>query len=363
MNAIEPCGCAGRPSRREFVKGLGALGAMSAVGALPGCASMASSGPRRLVDTHHHFFPEPYAKAWVEWQTRNKLPVSLQPGWSPARAIEVMDKGGVETSILSLASTPGTWFDTGAAEADKMARLCNDYAAKMVRDYPGRFGLLATLPMLTIDSTLREIAYAFDTLKADGVGLQTNYGPRYPGDPFFRPVWEELNRRKALVYFHPLAAQCCVPAGITASSSIVEYPTDTTRAVLSLLVSGTLVRYRDIRWLLSHAGGTVPMLAGRIRAFGERSKEVGSYAPNGVEYELQRLHYDTANGTHPAAMAALTTLVPETQITYGSDYPYFPIAEQVDSLRALGYSSTKLHAIERGNAERLIPWLAAGVKK
>ena len=362
MNTIDPCGCTRPHSRREFVKAIGALGALGAASALPGCASLASAGPRRLVDTHHHFFPAPYAKAWVEWQTKNKIPVSLQPGWSPARAIEVMDKGGVATSILSLASTPGTWFDQGAAEADKMARLCNDYGANMVRDYPGRFGLLATLPMLTIDSTLRELAYAFDTLKADGVGLQTNYGTRYPGDAFFRPVWEELNRRKALVYFHPLAAQCCVPPGISASSAIIEYPTDTARAVLSLLVSGTFARHRDIRWLLSHAGGTVPMLAGRIRAFGERSKEVGIYAPNGIEYELQRLHYDTANGTHPAAMAALMTLVPETQITYGSDYPYFPIAEQVDSLRALGLGSAKLHAIERGNAERLVPWLAAGAK-
>jgi predicted TIM-barrel fold metal-dependent hydrolase len=357
LNAIESCGCALPHSRRQFIKALGALGAASA---LPGCAGMSAAAPRRLVDTHHHFFPESYAKAWVEWQTKNKVPVSLQPGWSPARAIEVMDQGGVATSILSIASTPGTWFDTGAAEADRWARLCNDYGANMVRDYPGRFGLLATLPMLTIDSTLREIAHAFDTLKADGVGLQTNYGARYPGDPFYRPVWEELSRRKALVFFHPLAAQCCIPAGITASSSIIEYPADTTRAALSLLVSGTLARYRDIRWLLSHAGGAVPMLAGRIRAFGERSKNDRSYAPNGIEYELQRLYYDTANGTHPAAFAALTTLVPDTQILYGSDYPYFQIGEQVDSLRAMGLSAAKLQAIERGNAQRLIPRLAAG---
>ena len=100
------------------------------------------------------------------------------------------------------------------------------------------------------------------------------------------------------------------------------------------------------------------MLAGRMKAFGERSKDAASYAPNGIEAELRRLHFDTANATHPAAMAALTTLVPDTQITYGSDYPYFPIAEQVDSLRALGYGSEKLYAIERGNAERLVPRLA-----
>lgn len=355
MKAIEFCDCDSH-SRRSFLAGAGALGAAAM---LPGCAGVGSATPRRYVDTHHHFFPEPYAKHWVEWQRRNKVPVSLQPGWSPARALEMMDKGGVATSLLSLASTPGTWFDLPADEAEKMARLCNDFGAGMVRDHPKRFVLLATLPMLNIDTTLRELSYAFDTLKADGVGLQTSYGTRYPGDPFYRPVFEELNRRKALVYFHPLAPQCCVPPGITASSSIIETPTDTTRAVLSLLVSGTFARYRDIRWLFSHGGGTLPMLAGRMRAFGERSKDYQNYAPNGIEYELARLHFDTANATHPTAIAALMKLVPDTQITYGSDYPYFPILEQVDSLGSLGLSASQMRAIERGNAERLVPRLTS----
>lgn len=363
MKPIDACGCAPGGSRREFIKIMGAVGAMGALGTLPGCVSMGTASPRRLVDTHHHFFPAEYEKAWVEWQQKNKVPVSLQPGWSPSKALEVMDKGGIATSLLSLASTPGTWFDQGAAAADRWARLCNDFGANMVRDYPGRFGLLATLPMMTIDTTLSELAHAMDTLKADGVGLQTNYGARYPGDAFYRPVWEELNRRKALVYFHPLGAQCCIPSGVPGTSGPIETPTDTTRCVLSLLNSGTFARYRDIKWLFSHGGGTVPMLAGRIIAFGERSKGVDTYAPNGIQYELARLHYDTANATHPAAMAALNTLVPQTQITYGSDYPYFPIAEQVDSLRSLGYDSQKLYAIERGNAERLVPWLATGRKQ
>lgn len=356
MKNYGSCDCIPQQSRRSLFK---ALGALSVAGALPGCASMSVPAPRRVVDTHHHFFPAEYERLWIGWQRDNKVPVSIQPGWSPANSLELMDKGGVATSLLSLASTPGLWFDRGPAEADRIARLCNDFGAKLVRDYPGRYGLLATLPMLGIDSTLKEIAYALDTLKADGVGLQTNYGPRYPGDTFFRPIWEELNRRKALVYFHPLVNSCCVPEAFRAASAIIETPTDTTRAIQSLLFSGTLARYRNIRWLFSHGGGSIPMLAGRMRAFGERSKDVDTFAPNGIEFELRRLHYDIANATHPAAMAALTTLVPETQITYGSDYPYFPIGEQVDSLRALGYTRERVYAIERGNAERLVPRLAA----
>jgi predicted TIM-barrel fold metal-dependent hydrolase len=213
--------------------------------------------------------------------------------------------------------------------------------------------------MIDIDATLKEIEYVFDTLKADGVGLQTNYGDKWLGHPTYKPVFEELNRRKAVVYVHPLVANCCGPnLGLGIPPAALEVPHDTARTVVSLLISGTFARRRDIRWLFSHAGGTVPMLAGRIEAFYERAKTVGEFAPDGIEAELRRLYYDTANGTHPASMAALTKLVPVSQITYGTDYPYFPL-NQIDSLRKLNLPPADLEAIASGNAGRLVPRLSA----
>jgi len=243
-----------------------------------------------------------------------------------------MDKNGVTTSVLSLASTPGTWFDAGPQVAHDMARLCCDFAAEMVRDKPGRYGLFAPLSMLDTDATLKEIEYALDTLKADCVNLQTNYGDKWLGDATYQPIFEELNRRKALVY-------------------------DTTRTIVSLLLSGTFARLRDIKWLLSHAGGTVPMLAGRIGSFFDRAGNRDRFAPDGIETEFRRLYYDTANATHPASMAALTTLIPMSQITYGSDYPYYPL-NQIENLRRT-LSSQDLATISSGNAVRLLPRLSA----
>jgi len=342
-------------TRRHFLGGAGALG-MAAL--LPGCATTRGEGGRRLVDTHHHFYAPEYQKAWLDWEEKRNIPhFPQQVGWSPQRSIEEMDKGGVKTSMLSLASTPGVWFDLPPAEASRMARLCNDYGARMVRDFPGRYGLFATLPMVDIDASLREIEYAFDTLKADGVGLQTNYGDKWPGDKTYAPVFDELNRRKALVYFHPLVASCCARLSVGTFPAVIEVPHDTTRAVVSLLLNGSFARYRDIRWLFSHAGGTVPMLTGRMDAFFRFRKDIGQIAPQGTEAEFRRLHYDTANATHPASMAALLKVVPETQVVFGSDYPYFSASPQRQALEALGLPASTVEAIEHGNATRLIPRL------
>jgi 6-methylsalicylate decarboxylase len=181
-------------------------------------------------------------------------------------------------------------------------------------------------------------------LKADGLGLLTNYGDKRLGNGVYVPVWEELNRRKAVVYVHPLVAQCCAQLSVGAFPAVIEVPHDTTRTVTSLLLSGTLARNPDM-WLFSHAGGTVPMLAGRIEAFyGPRSREI---APDGILAALRRLNYDTANGTNSPAMAALTKLVPVSQITYGTDYPYFPIG-QFENLKQLGLSNADLTAIGSG---------------
>jgi predicted TIM-barrel fold metal-dependent hydrolase len=338
-----------RSSRREF---LAAASAVCAASFTPSRHAIASDGSK-LIDTHHHFYPPTYQKAWADWEDQRKIPhFGVQLSWSREQDIEAMDKNAVTTSILSLASTPGTWFDAGPQAAHDMARLCCDFAAEMVRDKPGRYALFAPLSMLDTDATLKEIEYALDTLKADGVNLQTNYGDKWLGDPAYQPILEELNRRQAVVYVHPLVASCCGRLNIGTFPAVIEVPHDTTRTIVSLLLSGTFVRMRNIKWLFSHAGGT-----GRIESFFDRAGNHDRFAPDGVEAEFRRLYYDTANANHPASMAALTSLIPMSQITYGSDYPYYPL-DQIENLRRR-LSAPDLGAISSGNAVRLLPRLGA----
>jgi predicted TIM-barrel fold metal-dependent hydrolase len=346
--------CCHSPSRRRFMAAVGAWSAAM----LPG-GGVLGQAASSLIDTHHHFYPPDYQKAWLDWEDARKLPhFPTQVAWTRAKTIEEMDRNGIKTAVLSIASTPGLWFDAGPEAASRMVRTCNDYAADMMREYPGRFGLFATLSMLDIDATLKEIEYALDVLKADGIGLQTSYGDKWLGHPAYKPVFEELNRRQAVVYVHPLVAACCGNLSVGAFPAVIEVPHDTTRTVTSLLLAGTFARYRDIKWLFSHAGGTVPMLAGRINAFYGARPNLKEFAPDGIEAEFRRLYYDTANATSAPAMAALMKLVPATQVTFGTDYPYFP-GNQIAALRGLGLPADQLRAIESGNAMGLLPRLKA----
>lgn len=348
------CACCSGLSRRRFTAGLAALGGAVA---LPSLVRAQTKGD--LIDTHHHYYPPEYQKAWLDWEEARKIPhFPTQVAWTREKAIEEMDKAGIRTGVLSLASTPGLWFNAPPPDAAKMVRICADYGAQMVRDFPGRFGLFAPLSMLDTDTTLKEIEYVFDTLKADGVGLQSNYGDKWLGHASFKPILEELNRRKAVIYVHPLVAACCGQLSVGTFPAVIEVPHDTTRTVTSLLLSGTFARLRDIKWLFSHAGGTIPMMAGRIDAFYGKRPNLKEFAPEGIEGELKRLHYDTANATHPAQMAALLKLVAVSQVTYGTDYPYFPTT-QIDQLRELGLKPDEIKAIGSGNAMKLVPRLQA----
>jgi predicted TIM-barrel fold metal-dependent hydrolase len=345
-------------SRRRFLASLGALAIGGAVPAGGVLAQAAAGGAKpNRIDVHHHIIPPPYVAA-----QRDRIlagadipdPASILR-WTPDRAVEEMDKTGVATAMTSI-STPGIWF--GDAEAARsLARACNEYAAQMGRDHAGRFGLFGCLPLPDLDGSLREIEYALDVLKADGIGMFTSYGDKWPGDPAFAPVFDELNRRKAVVYFHPTGAECCsnLMPGIPASA--VEYLFDTTRAIVSLLYNGTFVRCPDIRFIFSHAGGTVTVLASRIDGFFGRHKEVADHVPHGAIAEMKKLHFDIASSVNPSTMAALLNLIPISQILFGSDYPYVPIPATAFAFDKFGLPAADMQAINRENALRLFPRL------
>jgi predicted TIM-barrel fold metal-dependent hydrolase len=305
-----------------------------------------------IVDVHHHIM-EP---KFLEWQ-QMRIAASGYAGaelqkWTPSWSIEEMDKAGADVAMLSI-STPGSW--TGDVEQSrKLARSINDYKAQIVRDHPKRFGFFATIPLPDVEGSLREIEYAFDALKADGICLLTNYDGKYPGDPAFAPVYDELNRRKAIVYSHAAAAPCVFNIQPTVPPAILEFMFDNTRAIVSLLQSGTFTRCPDITFIFSHCGGALAGMAGRIAGW---SRSFADKAPGGAIPALKKLNYDTASMNNQFSFAAMMKLAGAEKLMFGSDYPWGTLTASRDPLRALGLSADDLHKIEEGNARRLFPRL------
>jgi predicted TIM-barrel fold metal-dependent hydrolase len=264
-----------------------------------------------------------------------------------------MDRAGVAISITSV-TTPGLSFaDVNLAR--RLARECNEYAAKLATDYPGRFGTFALLPLPDIDGSLAELAHALDVLKADGISLFTSYGNKWLGDPSFAPVMDELNRRGAVVYTHPRTADCCRNLIPGVPEPIIEYGTDTTRTIASLVFSGGANKYHNANFIFSHAGGTLPFLTERFVRLPMLDKSLQVRVPEGVLAELKRFYYDTAQAAHPMALASLLKLVPVSQVVFGTDFPFRTSIDHVNGLHEFGLSESELRAIERENAIRLLP--------
>jgi len=322
---------------------------------------MATATHAQRIDTHHHLFPP----KWLDEHTDDiiavapGIPPTAALGWSARKSIDGMDKAGIATAILSIA-TPGVWFGD-VAESRDLARHCNEYGARLIADHPGRFGMFAAIALPDVEGSLRAIEHAYDVLKLDGIGLMTSYDAKWPGDPAFAPVFDELNRRKAVVYFHPTCppfARNLIPE---VPPAITEFVFDTTRAINSLLYSGTLSRCPDIRFIFSHGGGTVPFLADRIASLARRPNAGGLRAriPHGVEYELRKLYYDVVSVTgNPHGMRALIGLADPSHLLFGTDFPYYRIDQVDDGTAASKIPELETQAINRDNALALFPRFA-----
>jgi predicted TIM-barrel fold metal-dependent hydrolase len=330
--------------RRKFLAGGAAVLGATAIGA-PAVRAQAQPAKTRI-DVHHHMVPPAHA----EFLAKKNMP---SPKWSLQMSLEDMDKSGIQTSVLSQIQ-PGTWFGD-AEESRKMSRIINEYGAKAVQDHPGRFGLYATITPLDVEGSLKEIEYAFDTLKADGLGLLTSYNGKYLGDPSFGPVWEELNRRKAVIYVHPLAPNCCanVVPGIPQGS--IEYATDSTRTIAHLVFTGASQKFPDIRWIFSHSGGTLPFLTQRF--IQQQKVQKHAHLPNGPMPEFKKFYYELAQGNTKAQLYGLSQIVDSSRMLYGTDFPYRDGAEVNEGIAAWNFSATDIRAIDNGNARMLMPRL------
>ena len=307
------------------------------------------------IDVHQHVVPPFWAKA---------LPAhggdpsgTVVPQWSPESAIAFMDSQEITTGILSLtAPSVANWYKSQRRE---MARRVNEYTADLVSNRPDRFGNFATLPLPDVEGSLRELEYALDTLAADGVILLANYSGRYLGDPAFDPLWAELDRREAVVFIHPGQPPLPIIPGV--AGPLVDYPYDTTRAAVQLVLNGTLEKHSRVRVILAHAGGFLPYVSHRIAGLA-RVFRSDALEPADILTGIKRFYFDTALSSSPAALPTLKAFAGAGRVLFGSDFPYAnaaigaSFAAQLDAYD--DFTADERAAINHVNAWSLFPRLA-----
>lgn len=304
--------------------------------------------PTQKIDTHQHFLPKLYVDAVGLDILNAAMPNGVAPTWSVEAALAMMDENGIDEGILSISSGPTI------PDATALLRKCNDYAADLGARHPGRFGSFASLPLPHIDAALREVSYALDELKVDGFILFTNYDGMYLGDPHFTPLLEELDRRGAVVFVHPNQPPHEIPR--VAPASVLEYPFETTRTAASLIISGAVTRFKNVRFILSHAGGTLPFLVPRLAL--SISMMPGAIERVGDPLEAVRsLYFDTALSGGAAPLSALAQITTPDHILFGTDFPFAPTAAirqfgaVLDDIEIPGVEMNKVYG---ENAARLL---------
>lgn len=303
---------------------------------------------KRKIDTHQHFLPKFYVDAVGLDLLNAAMPNGVAPTWSSEAAIAMMDENGIDEGILSISSGPTL------PDATTLLRKCNDHAADLRSRYAGRFGSFASLPLPDIDAALKEVSYCLDELKVDGFIVFTNYNGLYLGDAHFAPLWEELNRRRAVVFVHPNQPPHEVPP--VAPASVLEYPFETTRTATSLIISGAMNRYQHVRFILSHAGGTLPYLVPRI-ALSISMMPGAAERVGDTLAAVRSFYFDTALSAGNSSLSALAQVADPDHILFGTDFPFAPtgairqFGKVLDDLRIAGIEMDKVYG---ENAARML---------
>ncbi len=308
----------------------------------------------RRVDVHAHYLPEAYRTAAVAAGHAQPDGFPELPAWTAADHLAVMDRVGIDAAMLSI-SSPGVYFGD-ASTARALAREVNEEGHRAVVAHPGRFGLFASLPAPDVDGAIAEINHCYDHLGVDGVALLTNVDGTYLGDAALEPIFDELDRRHARVFLHPTSPVCWEHTSLGRPRPMLEFLFDTTRAVVNLVLNGTIARHPNIELIVPHAGAALPVIADRVAAFSLVLADVDPEAD--IMRDLARLHFDLAGFPVPRQLDAILALTTLEHLHYGSDYPFTPdfvVQMAADALETAGDPPGSVAAALAVNTRRLFP--------
>jgi 6-methylsalicylate decarboxylase len=313
------------------------------------------------IDTHHHILPDFF---WEATENEHAPVGGLAPlRWSREVSLSFMDDAGIDVAVVSL-STPGVHMGD-SAKARMLARRCNEFSAELIHARSDRFRGFACLPLPDLDASLDELTYAFDTLGLHGAVLFTNSTGVYLGDPMFEPVFEELERRKAVVYVHPNPSPDAVAHSLGLPDNLLDFPTDTNRAVAQMHYTNRFARTPNVKYIFSHAGESIPFLAARFAIIDEMGFVPGAEERGTAADMFRRIYWDTALAASDPVLRMLRDVVGIDRVLFGTDFPYLRRDLAVRSKQRISRSpeltDSEKRAVLGGNASHLFPDLPQGV--
>jgi 6-methylsalicylate decarboxylase len=293
------------------------------------------------IDVHGHYLPPEYVdfQARVRGEgVRQDLAIRLQGNID--ERVGMLDEAGVDLQVLSLGSNVP--YHDKEADAVEAARTANDAYAGVAREFAGRLAAFGSVPLPHVDAAIAEASRCLDELNMLGITLGCSIYERTLDDPAFEPFWAELNRRQSVVFLHPIFRATDPHIRDFELNRMVGATFEDTLAALRLLLSGVTERNPDLRIIVPHFGGTLPIVYPRI-------------ARRGKADLLKKLYYDTANGYGPALKCACETL-PVERLMLGTDFPYIgSVKENVDYITAAGLPRDQQEQILERTAADLLP--------
>ena len=312
--------------------------------------------PNRI-DVHFHIIPQFYVDA--AYDAGAAPAIGRYPAYSPDLALEIMDSSGIQVALTSI-SQPGVQFAPAAAGA-ALARRCNEYAAELRQKFPGRFGAFGLIPMQDTSAALKEIDYCLDVLKFEGVCLFASYQGVYLGDPKFDPIFEHLDRLRAVVFVHPTSHPSTKNVPLNLPHFMLEFLFDTTRAATNMVMSGTLARNRNLKIILAHGGGVIPYIGWRLSVAPLIDRRLSSMSPEIILSGLKDFWFDVALSPSAATLHALSDFAGVERLLFGSDWPYATkdvVGRALTELGSVDEYRRSSDKIDRTNALPLFPQLA-----
>ncbi len=277
-----------------------------------------------------------------------------EPMFDPELRLQAMDEVGVTLELLSYTCPNAYWADDRVAE--QVVRAMNDHLAEVCARWPDRFRGLASLPLQNVRLALEELERVGDQPGMVGLIILANVNEQPLDDERLEPLWKALHERRLPTLLHPT-----VPPGIESMGMdryglvpAIGFMIDTTLAVTRMIVAGVFERYPDWPLIVSHAGATLPFIAGRLDQCHAKIPDARERISRPPSHYLRRLYYDTVTYDE-RALRLVCELAGPRQLLYGSDYPHnigdmAGCKARIDTL-PIGEADKQL--IRAGNAQRI----------